>query len=238
MIDRISPTRRPDGSNSGTQRWESLLFCHWEIDPVDLRGHVPGELEIDTFEGRAFVGVVPFKMRNIRPAWLPRWLAMSFYETNVRTYVISNGRPGVYFFSLDASSILAVWAARIGWSLPYYYASMACEQTDRGTVYRSHRRDRRASHSAAFQIGEQLGVSAPDTLEHFLFERYLLFVQRKGVMQFGQVHHEPYDVWTAEVTDIHDGLIESAGLPDLGRMPSLTHYSPGVDVEVFATRPA
>lgn len=237
MIDRLEPTMRPAGRNDGTQRWESLLFCHWEIAAEDLRTHVPAGLELDTFDGRAFVGVVPFKMCDIRPSWLPRRFAFNFLETNVRTYVTCNDRPGVYFFSLDASSRLAVLAARVGWSLPYYNATMQHQVTGPVLSYHSHRRGGHAAHHVGFEIGQCLGPSAPETLEHFLFERYLLFVQRKGVMHCGQVHHPPYEVWTAKVSEIEDDLISAAGLPDLGPMPCLTHYSPGVDVEVFAIQP-
>jgi len=125
MIDRTAPTRRPPGRNDGTQRWESLLFAHWEISTETLRPLIPKQLDIDTFQGAAYIGVVPFKMRNIRPRWLPKKFAFNFLETNVRTYVVYKDQPGVYFFSLDANSRLAVMAARAGWSLPYHHATMS-----------------------------------------------------------------------------------------------------------------
>ena len=103
---------RPSGPAAGTQQWRSLLFLHWEVAVDAMRSVVPPALELDLFEGRAFVGLVPFLMRHIRPRWLPKRLAFNFLETNVRTYVTYRGRPGVYFFSLDADSRLAVLAAR------------------------------------------------------------------------------------------------------------------------------
>lgn len=233
-IDRIAPTRRPDARPAGSQRWESLLFCHWEVPTSQLRQLVPADLELDTWEGRAFVGIVPFKMRNIRPWWLPGAFSFNFLETNVRTYVVHRGRPGVYFFSLDASSMLAVWAAKIGWSLPYYYAAMSSDE-DAGRIgYESSRHRGAACHQAHFRIGNQLGPSPPNTLEFFLFERYLLFVQRGGGIYCGQVHHPPYDVWTADLDSLEDSLLTAAGLSPEQSMPQLSHYSPGVDVDVFA----
>ena len=238
MLDRITPSRRPSGSNDGTQTWECLLFAHWEIPIETLRSHVPAEFEIDTFDGRAFVGVVPFKMRHIRPRWLPKFAAFNFLETNVRTYVIHRGRPGVYFFSLDANSRLAVWAARAGWSLPYYYAQMSTSQSGDQFTYQSRRRGNSAQLHVTFCVDQHLGPSAADTLEHFLLERYLLFVKRRGQIYVGQVHHSPYDAHSAIIEQCQGDLITAAGLPAAERPPDLAHYCPGVDVEVFGIHSA
>lgn len=233
MLDRIAPTRRPTGPHDGTQTWESLLFCHWEIPVATLQRMVPMGLEIDTFEGRAFIGVVPFKMRHIRPRWLPAAWAFNFLETNVRTYVVHKGRPGVYFFSLDASSRFAVWAARTSWSLQYYYANMTATQSRDRHTYRSHRSRGRARHHVAFRVNQELGPSRAGSLEHFLLERYLMFVVRRGRICVGQVHHRAYQAYTAVVDEFEDQLIPAAGLPKMSRLPDLVHYCPGVDVEVF-----
>jgi uncharacterized protein YqjF (DUF2071 family) len=236
MIDRITPTTRPAGSNAGTQSWRSLLFCHWEVSVDSLRELVPAALSIDTYQGRAFVGLVPFRMNAVRPSWLPRRLAFHFLETNVRTYVVHQDRPGVYFFSLDASSRLAVTAARSGWSLPYYYARMSATEQNGLHIYRSQRPAHGAESSVAFRIANELGVSQPGTLEHFLLERYLLFVERKKQIYMGQVHHTPYPTHTAMVEEFHDNLISAAGLPAVNHCPEIAHYSTGVDVEVFAIK--
>ena len=238
LIDRTSPSNRPSGRAAGTQCWKSLLFLHWEV-PVDvLQSRVPVGLKIDTFDGRAFVGVVPFMMRDIRPNWLPRKLAFNFLETNVRTYVVHRGRPGVFFFSLDANSRLAVWAARLGWSLPYFHAAMTATENHGQRVYESRRRRAVARHRVSFRVEQELGPSLPETLEHFLLERYLLFVQRSGQLHVGQVHHSPYHASTAVVDEVHDELVAAAGLPAVTRPPDLAHYCPGVDVEVFAVKSA
>jgi len=234
-LDRLSPSLRPSTSNSGTQRWQNLLFLHWKVPLETLRRLVPTELEIDTFNGFAYVALVPFRMREIRPAWLPRRFAFNFFETNVRTYVTHRGRPGVYFFSLDASSRLAVWAARVGWALPYFYAQMK-GSTHAGVSTFSCNRDGHKSR-VEFQVEGEFSSSHLGTLEHFLLERYLLFVKRKERIYVGQVHHAPYRFARARVISLDDQLLSKAGL-DLGnRQPDLAHYSPGVDVEVFRIVP-
>ncbi len=238
MIDRLAPTRRPNRRNDGTQRWESLLFCHWEV-PVDvLRSVVPSQLQIDTFDGKAYVGVVPFKMRQIRPRWLPRPLALNFLETNVRTYVLYKNQPGVFFFSLDANSALSVTAARMGWALPYYRARMSCSQQGELLRYESQRRKGAGKHQISFRVTEDLGPSIPDSRDHFFLERYLLFTTRGATIQVGQVHHQPYHAHLAVVDTFHDTLVSAAGLPPLQRDPDFVHYCPGVDVEVFGIHPA
>lgn len=238
-IDRIAPTRRPAGKNDGVQRWRDLLFVHWEV-PVDaLRACVPAALELDLWEGKALVGVVPFRMEGVRPRWLPPALAQDFLETNVRVYVTHQGRPGVYFFSLDAASWTAVQAARLGWSLPYFHARMHTTTSEEGVVHYRTQRCGPASDAASLEVhytvGAPLAAGAPDSLEFFLLERYLLFVERGGRIHCGQVHHTPYPAHAAELLEIRENLIAPVGLTrttDADR-PFCVHYSPGVDVEVF-----
>ena len=124
MIDRIAPARRPAETPRGYQNWRNLLFLHWPVEVAQLRPLVPDALQLDLYEGQAFVGVVPFAMEGVRPRWLPPSLAFAFLETNVRTYVVHNDRPGVFFLSLDAAHSPAVWAARKFWGLPYFRADM------------------------------------------------------------------------------------------------------------------
>ena len=136
VIDRIAPTRRPRGPAAGTQRWRDLLFVHWPVPAASLRPLVPRRLEIDTFEGTAFLGIVPFAMEGVRFRGTPEALGMAFLETNVRTYVHVEGRdPGVYFFSLDAASLLAVVTARVTFGLPYFFADMEMRREDRTVSY-------------------------------------------------------------------------------------------------------
>ena len=214
MIDRIGPSLRPVGSPSGYQSWRDLLFVHWSW-PLDvLRPLVPNELELDPWDGRAWVGAVPFVMKDIRLSGLPRWSGMDFLETNLRTYVTYRGEPGVYFFSLEANSRLAVRAARWGWGLPYFDATMTLKREPDGVLdYRTVRSKTGASLSARFRPGDALGPSAPGTLEHFLLERYLLFNLRGGAVRKGHVHHVPYPARRCEVLSLEESLTRAAGLP-------------------------
>jgi uncharacterized protein YqjF (DUF2071 family) len=240
-IDRVAPTRRPEGKNAGTQRWRNLLFMHWEVPAEVLRPLIPASLALDHFEGRHFVGVVPFVMQAVRPSFLPGVMALDFLETNVRTYVHVDGRdPGVYFFSLEAASRLAVWAARATFGLPYYHATMRRTEQPDGVVEYETRRSggTHPVHRVRYRPGPALSPQPqPGSLEHFLLERYLLFVERDGTLLSGQVNHVPYPAHQAEVLEVHDELVAAGGLPPVQGPPVLMHYSPGVDVEVFALRP-
>jgi uncharacterized protein YqjF (DUF2071 family) len=233
IIDRIAPTCRPGGRIAGFQRWRSLLFLHWPVPTEVLRSLVPRELSLDLYDGVAYVGVVPFVMHELRPWWYPRSLAFRFLETNVRTYVLSGNKPGVYFFSLDANSRMAVLAARATWGLPYHYARMDVSRSGDEILYRARRAHTGANHQVRYQLGEFLGACQPATLEHFLLERYLLFVKHKERLCTGQVHHTPYPVQRAHVLEVRDELMAAAGFPVTSTFPALAHYSSGVDVEVF-----
>ena len=237
MIDRIEPSRRPPGPNAGSQRWRSLAFLHWPVDQATLRGIVPPSLELDTFGGEAFVGVVAFSITSLRPSYLPAFAALRFLETNVRTYVVGGGRPGVYFFSLDAASRLAVRAARLTFGLPYHHADMSLSREGDVLAYSSARRQLSAAAlMLRIRPGPPLGPLREGTIDHFLLERYLLFVSRRGRIQSTQVHHVPYPAHGARVLDVEDGLVAAAGLPPVAGPPRHAHFSPGVDVEIFALR--
>lgn len=237
MIDRIGPTRRPDRKPQGFQKWRSLLFMHWTVPVAELRPLLPEMLELDLFEGQAYVGVVPFAMEAVRPWWCPESLGFSFLETNVRTYVVYDNQPGVYFLSLEAASRIAVWAARRFWSLPYYFANMSMRQDGDVTRYVTKRSRTGVTHQVSYRVGESLGPSQPDSLEFFFLERYLLFAERRRELLVGQVHHSPYPAKSAEILQVNDDLMEAAGLPATDQLPVLAHFSEGVDVEVFELQP-
>ena len=233
-MDRIAPTRRPSGRSSGHQRWENLLFVHYAFPPEVVRPLVPAELDLDPWtDGLVWVGIVPFEMKDIRPAFVP--FGIDFLETNLRTYVSRRGEPGVFFFSLEASSLLAVEAARLGWGLPYFHADMSVETTDGLVRYETARRNTSTRSTFEYRVGAKLGTSEPGTLEHFLLERYYLFTVQEGRVSKGHVHHVPYPAYAAELTHIDDGLLVAAGLPAPTTLaaPAAVHFSPGVDVEVF-----
>jgi uncharacterized protein YqjF (DUF2071 family) len=241
-IDRITPTLRPDERVVMYQRWRTLLFLHWEVPAELLAGLLPPGLTLDTHEGRAFVGLVPFTMRGVRPAWLPPFPPLSnFHETNVRTYVHREGKdPGVWFFSLDAASSIAVRLARAWFKLPYHFARMELTRQEEWNTYRSERlwpAPVPATCAVRCQPNGEAAASTPGTLQHFLVERYFLYTVHGGAVWRGQVHHPPYQVRGARVEGLDESLLEAAGIARPAVAP-LVHFSDGVDVEVFRLKRA
>ncbi len=237
-IDRVGPTRRPAGRVVMRQSWADLLFLHWAVDPELLRPLLPPGLTLDLHDGRAYVGLVPFAMRRVRPTWAPAlpWLS-NFLETNVRTYVHHEGRdPGVWFFSLDAANPVAVVAARTLWHLPYYHARMVLSRPCDGTIsYESERRERApapAGLGVTYTPTGPIEPAAPGTLEHFLAERYILYAQRGACLYRGRVHHPPYPLQTAVVAAWSESLLAANGI-ERPRGEPLAHYATGVDVDIF-----
>ena len=236
MIDRIAPTQRPDLPIAGWQGWRSLLFIHWPVDIATLREQVPADLELDLLDGKAYVGIVPFVMQDVRPGWLPKSLSLNLLETKLRTYVIYRGKPGVYFFSLDANSWLAVQAARWGWGLPYHHARLDLEQRDEAYHYQLRRRRSNVELQVRYQPTTMLGASRVDSAEHFLLERYLLFVRRGRHLFMGQVHHSPYPAQAVEIHSLRENMLANRQFRPLVQEPSFSHYASGVDVEIFPLR--
>jgi uncharacterized protein len=225
------------------QTWKELLFLHWEMPISVLQAALPPSLEIDTFGGKAYVAIVPFFMRDIRPAYLPAVPGISnFMETNVRTYVRDKkGNPGVWFYSLDANQPLAVEIARRWYNLPYQHAKMNWDRlsSTEAIIYRTKRQHDQTKIVSTFQyqpIGEVF-FAKEGTLEFFLAERYLLYAwdARHQQLLSGRVYHQPYPLVEANLKNWDSRLIELNNLPNPGREPDHVLYSPGVKVEVFAT---
>lgn len=220
------------------QRWAELAFLHWTVPVEALARRLPPGLEVDTFEGRAFVGLVPFTMTGVRPAGLPAvsWLS-DFHEVNVRTYVHRGGRdPGVWFFSLDAANSLAVAVARALWRLPYNRARMSLARDGATIRYASDRLwpgPRPASCRVEYQPLGSPQPAVPGTLEHFLAERYILYAAAGGRLYNGRVHHPPYPLQPARAAGLDETLLAAAGLARPPDAP-LVHYAQEVEVEVFA----
>jgi len=211
--------------------WHDLLFMHWQLPRESLRRLVPSSLEIDQFDGRAWIGVIPFRMTGVRHRRVPSFFASDFHETNVRTYVRYKGRPGVWFFSLDAADRLAVWSARRFFHLPYYFASMASSRFGELIEYRS----RRAS-SVDVRLVCRYRPSGPPaqtlsgTLEHWLTERYCLFTSsRRGEILRGDIHHEPWPLQPAEVEVETNTMTAPLGVA-LPKVKPLTHFAKRLDV--------
>jgi uncharacterized protein YqjF (DUF2071 family) len=246
MIDRIAPTRRPQGRVAQRQAWHSLSFLHWRVPASALRALVPRELSIDTFDGDAFVGIVPFTMTGVRPLWAPPVPGISnFHETNVRTYVHHEGRnPGVWFFSLDAASRVAVSIARTFWHLPYHFAEMSLDAAElesggeraleiRYASTRIRPEPLPAELSLTVRTTSDAESARPGTLEHFLAERYVLYADvGQGELRRGRVHHAPYPLQRAEAREWKESLLGAARIAREERDP-LVHFASGVKVEIF-----
>jgi len=197
-----------------TQTWHDLLFAHWPVEFDTLRALVPPALALDRFDGRAWIGVVPFTMTNVTPRFVPAlpWLS-AFPEINVRTYVTSGGRPGVYFFSLDAANPIAVWSARALFRLPYFTASMGVDRRDGAIGYRSRRSAAEATFDARYAPSGAAFAADRDSLEYFLTERYRLYtVGRAGRVSCAEVHHAPWSLQAAEAEIRVNTMTAPAGI--------------------------
>lgn len=221
------------------QEWRDLLFVHWEVPVETLRPLIPDSLDIDTFGGNAYVGLVPFGMHRVRPVGLPAvpWLS-DFLECNVRTYV-RHGTvgPGVWFFSLEAAQPVAVAIARTLWHLPYHHARMSRSQGEGRHRYETRRI--RGDGGARFEWTVDRSTAEapadPHTLEHFLIERYTLFARTRHGIAAGRVRHAPYRIRPARLQSLDQDLVAVAGIP-VSAHPALVHASPGVVVDVEPLR--
>jgi uncharacterized protein YqjF (DUF2071 family) len=231
------PWALPEKPSMMAMTWQELLFMHWPLAPAVLRPLVPSSLQLDTFEAQAWIGVVPFRMSGVRPRYCPPlpWLS-AFLELNVRTYVTIGGKPGVWFFSLDAANPVAVRLARWRFHLPYFDARMTSTSEAGGWQYRSAR-----SHRGA-QAGEFVAwygptgpvtYARPGTLEHWLTERYCLYAaDRQARLWRGEIHHQPWPLQPAEAEVTTNTLLAPLAL----RLPftaPLLHFAARLDVTAW-----
>lgn len=216
------------------QTWTDLLFAHWPIPFERLRALVPEPLVLEEFDGSAWVGVVPFRITGLRPRGVPAPLGLDFPELNVRTYVRMGDRPGVWFFSLDAGSRLAVWGARTFFRLPYHHAEMDVRVEDEWVRYRSRRpasrREAGAEFRARYRPAGEAFTAAPGTLEYFLTERYCLYtVLRGGRVLRVDIGHAPWPLQPAEAEIEANTMAAASGIALPDRAP-LLHFSRRLDV--------
>ena len=220
--------------------WHDLLFMHWPVPVEALRPHVPPELSLDTFDGFAWLAVVPFRMSGVRPHFLPAVPALSnFPELNLRTYVTHGGKPGIWFFSLDAHNKAAVRLARATFGLPYFDADMTFEERGDAVHYgsvRTHRGAAPAGFEARYRAVGEPEDHGPDSIENFLTERYCLYAaDGRGRLRRGDIHHR---LWPLQRAEVEVRTLEMTGqigvkLPDTA---PLLHYSRRLDVLAWPPR--
>ena len=218
------------------QRWHAMSFLHWQYDADDVRSLLASGLEVDTYDGTAWVSITPFLMKNFRLGPLPAVPGVStFPETNVRTYVRGpDGRDGLWFFSLEADSVPTVLGASSLYGVPYEFADMEVEE---GQVvrYRSQRREKREiGHDISVRPGEP--CASPSELDHWLTGRWRAYSTPTGRLTRVPVQHQPWPLWDAELVALEQTLLQAVGLPEPAGDP-LVHYSPGVDVRLGVPMP-
>jgi hypothetical protein len=218
------------------QSWHDLLFAHWPIRADQMRPLVPAQLALDTFDGQCWVGVVPFWMSGVRARGFPALPGASrFPELNVRTYVTQGGKPGVYFFSLDAASRVAVWAARAFYHLPYFYARMRAEQQSDDIFYHSLRLESGGEFRGNYGPTSAVERRQEGTLEHWLTERYCLYTVHAGRMYRGEIHHEPWPLQDAHAEIEINSMATVAGVV-LPEAAPLLHFARRLDVLIWPLR--
>jgi uncharacterized protein len=222
------------------EKWENLLFLHWEYEPQAIQQTLPNGLYVDTFDGKAYLGIVPFLMRDVRPRVFPfAWGRSNFEEINVRTYVYDRtGTPGIWFYSLNANHYFAVKLARLFFNLPYFHANVTAEVSPdkQEFSFSSYRygTDPTSTTHFRYRAISQPSLAIPGTLEFFLIERYVLFAySKRHKLYAGRVWHNPYELADVEVNNLDVNLLSLDGF----LMPSSHAFhqimSHGVEVDIF-----
>jgi uncharacterized protein len=240
LEERLRARERPGGRPVLHMQWQRLLFLHWSWEAEEIQRTLPAGLLVDTFEGKAWLAIVPFLMRRVHPTLLPcvPWLS-DFLELNVRTYVHDGaGLPGVWFYSLTCNQPLAVELARRCYHLNYVHARMRAVVDSKGLC--SYRARRHHCAEAAFRYGSAgpKAAAEPGSLEFFLLERYALFsAGGKGPLSVGRIHHVPYQFGPALLEEWSFGPATADGLRDPAQPPHHTMVTEDIDVEAWRIRP-
>jgi uncharacterized protein YqjF (DUF2071 family) len=221
------------------QNWGKLLFMHWRIEESLLRPIIPPDLKIETFDGSAWIAIVPFTMWDIRafPPYIPPLPYLNAaHELNVRTYVSFEGISGVWFLSLDCNSSAAVLGARTFYYLPYFNAEIELNQDQTSIDYQLHRTDKPAADfRAEWTIGSALPTSQPNSLEFFLTERYCLFTEHNGEIYRCRIYHPQWSLQNANLLSFTSTMIESHSLPAPSGEP-LLHYAESISVDIWSLK--
>ena len=244
LADRLALRERPAGRPLMHQDWGDLLFMHWPVPPEVIQPHLPARLQVDTYDGQAWLGIVPFRMWDVHSRVTPPVPGVrEFLELNVRTYVHLDGVPGVWFFSLDATNALAVWAARTFFYLPYFRAKLSLERPApehlRYTGHRVHNGAPEAQFSANWELGHALPPVEPGSLDFFLTERYCLYAAggqgpgRGEKLYHGRINHKPWPLREAKLLAYESDLLAGHGLPTPTGAP-LLHAGGPLHVDLWA----
>ena len=231
------PWPAPMGPWIMTQRWNDLLFLHYALPPERILPLIPEVLTLDTFQQRAWVSVTPFWINHLRPPGVPSlpWFS-HFAEINVRTYVTRDSKPGVYFFSLDASNLSAVWGARVFYRLPHWHAAITLKGRGGITIEYTSKRQH-GPKPAEFRCSygpSSLSFNAhPGSLEHFLTERYCLYAANRRRLYRGEIHHLPWELQTATVELAENSMARTAGIA-LPAEPEVAYFSRELKVLFWA----
>jgi uncharacterized protein YqjF (DUF2071 family) len=221
------------------QTWSWLSFLHWSYPPRVVQRLLPGALAVHDFDGRAWVGLTPFVLRDLRTPLAPAWFA-HFPETNVRTYVVGpDGREGLWFFSLDAARLEPVLAARSTYALPYQWSAMTVERDGPVVRYRSRRRwpgPVPAENEVTVEVGDRLAPAELGPFDHHLTARWQLYTTLGPLLARATVEHEQWPLHRAVVRELRGNLLAAAGLPDPEGEP-VVHWSPGVRTRIGGPRP-
>ena len=236
---RLAERAAPESPVLMYQRWHELLFLHWAVNPEMVEASLPEGLTVDTFDGKAWIGIVPFSMSGVRPRFLPAVPGLSsFPELNLRTYVVdAEGRPGVWFYSLDTPKRLPNCIARTFFHLNYRMARIGEYFYEKGCRHRSELKVDStwdASQSFDWQREGEAFAAEPGSLEFFLVERYRLFAhdsKRKRLLT-GKVHHVPYPIQRVKLEDYSDRLFTLNGIDAPGKAPDSVLASAGVAVRI------
>lgn len=237
---RLAARKPPAGDPVMFQSWHDLLFLHWAWNPSLIQATLPPGLHVDTFEGQAWIGVVPFWIDSVRPRFLPPVPALSwFQELNLRTYVFDdNGEPGVWFYCLDCNQPIATQLARSFFNLNYQHARQSgrrAQPDHPADFYSMNRRTRGESHFRYQATGESY-ETAPETLEFFLAERYRLFASNGHALKAGRVWHHPYRLQSALIESEQTSLWVDQGFFPPNRPADHAMVSAGVDVSIYPLR--
>jgi uncharacterized protein len=241
VIDQTDnrPWPVPDGPWLMAQTWRDLLFAHWRVPSELLRERLPRALPVDTFDGSAWIGVTPFELSGLRPrGGLPVPLGSRFAELNVRTYTTVEGKPGIFFLSLDAASTAAVIAARRAYRLPYFKADMSIERANGAVRYRCERGAPPAQFHGEYAATGDVFHAQSGSLEYFLAERYCLYtVDEQGSPLRAEIQHPPWPLQAAEARIASNTMTAPWGI-ELPDEEPLLHFSRLQNVLIWPLRPA